>query len=939
MNISGLLVDDLVEPHDIGLRPSFSWRMEGDRPGAAQSAYRIKVWNPAFPEIALLWDSGVVEDPHSVDIPYVGAPLAEATRYAWSVEVRDEIAEWLPAATGTFSTGFFGTASWQGSIWISAADYPENSLATATFAKRFRNAKPISEAWWCCTGLGVFEARVNGVPYAPDAFLKPGFTSSTKTKFSFCRDITALLRCGAGEENELSADLSTGWWCDEIMRGFEGRRPAFRAVLVLRHPDGTETRVATGTDWLAACDVGAITAASIYYGEDFDARLSCAATEPLRFAPAVENTEFQGDIVPMEGPPVCLREDLAMIPVAAWVWQEVTGADADHYGTVVKLRSPLSTRHSSLVTRHSSLSTGDGSRAAIASGETLVLDFGQNCAAVPEFVFRAARGTTLSAHPAEMLNDGNGAKSRGCDGPEGAAYLANYRIARATARYTFAGNGVERYRPSFTFFGGRYLTIAADGPVEITSVRWIPVCSIPAESETSAFDCGEPTLNRFALNALWGQRSNYLSVPTDCPQRDERCGWTADTLVFAKAACYNADVRGFLRKWLHDLRDAQRDDGAYPGAAPLASHGARFHQFGWGDAGILVPHLLWRHYGDRRAVEEHWGSMVRFMELVDGMEYASPEALDHQWADWLSCEEYETKSGKAYVTGKNNTPPVKPEALLLWRYLGTCHWLLDAEAMADMAGALPPSPLGGAGGNAPRPFAAMAARARAALRERFTDPADGMLPSVFRSMQTPALFALRLGILDPEPARRTREALLANIREHGFRVQTGFLGTAILMDTLCDVCGAPEVAYSLMLNHGFPGWLYSVDQGATTVWERWNSYTRADGLGDVAMNSFNHYAYGAVFAWMMRTMAGIREDPAEPGFRRFILAPVPDRRLGGLSARYRSPYGTIESAWRYGEDGACRYDFTLPPNTEAVLRIPGLPDKVFFPGSHTVAID
>lgn len=914
--IVGLLVDDLSTPSDIGASPTFSWRMESARPGAAQSAYRIRVFRSSHSAAAagptLVWDSGAVESQLSVDVPFAGAPLLDAMRYSWSVSVRDERGEWLPPAESSFSTGLFSPDAWNGSIWISAADATANAKATSSFAKTIRNPKRVAEAWWCCTGLGVFEASVNGSPFAPEALLKPGFTTAAKTKYSFCREVTRFLEIGEGEENTLSADVSTGWWNDEIMQGFGGEVSAFRAVLILRHGDGTETRIGTGTDWRTSVAASPVTAASIFYGEDFDARLAMpnARTEQSKCemeSPAIENTEFRGAILPMQGPVIGLREDIAIVPVSAYAWRGVTGADDEHYGKVVKLREGIS---------------------SLSAGETLVIDFGQNCAAVPEFSFSAAAGTTLSAHPAEMLNDGNGAKSRGCDGPEGSAYVENYRSARATARYTFSGNGVETYRPSFTFFGGRYLTVTADGPVEILSVRWIPVCSIPAGAETASFVSADATLNRFVQNVLWGQRSNYLSVPTDCPQRDERCGWTADTHVFTKAACYNADVRGFLRKWLRDLRDSQRADGAFPGAAPLASHGARFHQLGWGDAGVLVPWILWRHFGDRAAIEENWDAMVRFTALIADMKYASPEAVDHQWADWLSREAFETKSGRAYVTGKNNTPPVKPEALRLWRYLGGCYWIMDADAMADMAAAT------GRDADAPR-YRAMAAEARDYMRAEFVSPEDGLLPHVFRDMQTPALFALKLGFLDEAPARAARDALVANIRDHGFLVQTGFLGTFILMDTLVEVADAPETAYSMILNRGFPSWLYSVDQGATTIWERWNSYTKADGLGDVAMNSFNHYAYGAVFGWMMGTMAGIREDPSDPGFRHFVLAPIPDKRLGSVAATYRSPYGTIESAWRYGGD-RLTFDFTIPANTSATVKLPGLAPQEFASGRHTL---
>ncbi len=803
---------------------------------------------------------------------------------------------------------------WNDSIWISAADSavrpeglnpyhdrPEAEDGTACFTKTVTNPKPIAEAWWCVTGLGVFTVSVNGVEVGEEDFLKPGFTHFAKTKYAFCYDVTPLMRTCAGEANDFCGYVSAGWWRDKIVL-FRGKRSAFRAVLLLRHPDGTETRIGTDTTWLASGAAGPVTHAAIFDGEDYDAR---RRSKKEAYAAAIENTEFNGEILPMAGPPIRLRHDLAMEPVAAYVWQGVEGADEDHFGRVIKARDGFS---------------------HLSAGETCIIDFGQNCAAVPEFVFSAERGVTLTALPAEMLNDGNGDKARHCDGPGGSAYYAEYRKARTRARYTFAGTGDETYRPRFTFFGGRYLSVTADGPVAIRRARWIPVSSIAAEAETGFLETGDTSINRFIKNVLWGQRSNYLSIPTDCPQRAERLGWTADTQIFAKAACYNADVRDFLRKWMRDMRDSQRPDGGFPGVAPVGMIGANEHQFGWADAGIIVPYTVWRHFGDVEIVRENWEAMTRYVALVEEMKFDSPQAREHQWADWLSLEKLETASGRAYVSGIKNVPPVKEDALVLWRYFGACYWLQDARLMAEMAKV---------SGDGAVDYRAMANRALSYIRTNFVDPSDGMLIPLFRDMQTPALFALKLGILDEGPARVTRDALLANIRDHGSCLQTGFLGTAMILDVLTDQCDAIDVAYTLLLQHGFPSWLYSVDQGATTVWESWDAYTVAHGFSS-GLRSFNHYAYGAIVAWMYRTVAGIREDPEEGGFRHFVLAPHPDPRMGHCSAHYRSPCGEIESSWRYDSEGKWIWRFAVPANTTATVIVPGESPSDFSAGRHEI---
>ena len=918
--VTGLTVNHLSAPANVAAQPSFAWKMSSGRTGASQTAYRIVV-REGCPEGPVAWDSGVVETDVSVGVKYAGAPLKSATRYFWSVEVCNEQGRWIDADRSMFETGLIAKDDWSGSQWISAVGSKvrtdpvehgkgsqEAEDGTSCFVKAVPNGKAVKEAFWTVTGLGVFEAYVNGKPVSrlcrctgrtSRDFLKPGFTHFGKTKHSFTYDVTHLMRTGVADSNFFAAQVSAGWWRDKIVN-FAGRKSAFRAQLILRHEDGTETRVGTDTSWLSAV-AGPVLRAAIFDGEDYDARIGSgwmAESAPAGFTASELNTEFKGDIFPMEGAPVALREDLALAPAEMYVWKGVDGVKKDELGTVKKLRFYK-----------------DGDIVELDAGETLIVDFAQNAAAVPEFAFSAASGTTLTMRPAEMLNDGNGAKSRGCDGPEGSIYDTNYRKARTTLNYTFAGGGVERYHPEFTFFGYRYVSITTTGRTRIAKIRSIPVTSIRKSTETGHLETGVADVNRLVSNVLWGQYSNYLSVPTDCPQRNERLGWTADTQVFAHAGSFNADTYGFFLKWMRDMRDTQHDDGSYTGVAPLAQYGGNAHQLGWADAGVIVPYVMWRQFGDTRIIDENWDSMKRYVALVEKVKYTSKQATEHQWADWLSYEKLESCSGAAYEKGPDGKRRTRPDALKYWQYLGCSYWLWDARMMAEMAAA------SGRDAEA-KGYREMADRALAFLRGKFIDKADGMLIPLFRDMQTPALFALKLGLLEsPQAIRATKSALLKNIKDHGDCLQTGFLGTSILMDTLTYDVGAPDVAYTLLLQHKNPSWLYSVDQGATTIWERWNSYVKATGFGPSGMNSFNHYAYGAVLAWMYGTMAGIRADDAG-GFKRFTLAPIPDRRMGRVDASYDSPYGVIRSAWEYGENGRWTWDFTIPANTSATVKLP-----------------
>ena len=773
-----------------------------------------------------------------------------------------------------------------GAVWISvpsapvvaSADYAKCQRAadgTSWFATTITNDAQVASAVWTTSGLGVYEAYVNGGRVGTE-FLKPGFTDYAKTKYAFAHDVTALLKREAGAVNHLVAEVSSGWWRDKIV-GFAGKKSAFRGELAVTYADGTRRTFGTNPETWRCGIAGPVTHAGIYDGEEYDARI----TRPLKgeglFERPEANTEFSGEILPSPGAEVWLRHDLAMT------------------------RGPY----------------------ALKKGETLVVDFGQNCAAVPAFRFRASRGTVLTALPGEMINDADKGV-RGCDGPKGSVFRANLRTPRDGMRvvYTFAGGGTETYMPRFTFFGYRYISLAATDDVTIESIASVPVTSITRAMETGSFETGDASVNRLVANVYWGQLSNYLSIPTDCPQRSERGGWTADTQVFVEAGAYNADTYAFLAKWLRDLRDSQDPRGGFRGAAPVSISGGVYTRIGWADAGVIVPYRLWRHFGDTRVVRENWAAMEKFVARIAATKYRTaelPEAGDFQWADWLSLTRYEGRPSRPEnsafdrVTGpdgrRRNVP--KAEARRWWDYLGGCHWLWDAEMMAEMARAI--------GADAAR-YAAMAAEARAYLAATFVS-ADGRLDPTFDGMQTAMLFALRLNLVDGAAKARVCEDLRASIASCGGTLHTGFLGTSIALDTLTEN-GMADLATDLLLNHRFPGWLYSVDQGATTIWERWDGYVKERGFGPAAVNSYNHYAYGCVLAWMYKSLAGIAADPKNPGFRNIIMAPKPDKRLGFVKAEYKSAAGLIKSHWRC-EGDTWVWEFTIPKGATADVTLPG----------------
>ena len=763
----------------------------------------------------------------------------------------------------------------------------------AAFAKRMRNAKSVARVVADVSALGCFEFYVNGKLVSVSEgenrrdYLRPGASDCQKRRFYLTYDITSLWSSEAEQENTVSAFVARSWFSD-FLGGRVDVKPAFGARIKLSYADGTSEIVKTDTSWEASFDAPFLRA-GIYFGEVYDARVCHDAAKCAGDGRCEINSEFKGVVSPHEGPGISLRRDLAMVPGAAYSYRGVVGAADDAFGRVAEIRR-----------------WDGGSAFAMEPGERLVVDFGQNAAAVPEIVATAEKGVTLCFKGAEMLNDSNGEKSRGNDGPGGSVYRANLRKLKddgALVKYIFAGKGIERYVPSFTFMGYRYAEISATGPVVLHEVKSIPVTSVAKSMERGRVTTGNAAVNKLVSNVRWGMYSNYLSVPTDCPQRDERLGWTGDARVFAPAAFRVADVCSFMAKYMTDMRDAQDERGRFPSFAPRQYWMGAYGRFGWADAGIAIPWTTWRMSGDTSIVDVNWDSMSRFADFQANTRYKTKLSADGaaQYGDWLSFEDLEKGSKEQFVC---------------WEYLAGCHWLRNARMMADMANAT------GRIDDSER-FVRMADEARKSLKDEFFKD-GGSLPVFLRDMQTPQLFALYLGLYDDQRVKDDAVRRLSrNIASHGGCLQTGFLGTAIILDALTYGAGRPDLAYSLLLQRAYPSWLYSVDNGATTIWERWNSYTKDKGFGPVGMNSFNHYAYGAVLDWIYGTAAGIRPGK-DGGFDgRFTLAPIPDERLGSMHAEYRTKSGVILSDWRY-EGGSCHWHFEVPEGSVATVTFNGV---------------
>jgi len=505
---------------------------------------------------------------------------------------------------------------------------------------------------------------------------------------------------------------------------------------------------------------------------------------------------------------------------------------------------------------------------------TTIVDMGQNMVGRVRVKLSGECGTIVRLRFAEVLQ------------PDGTLYVQNLRGARQTDEYIMRGEGVEEYEPLFAFHGFRYVEVSGySGPFDSGSI-----VGRVMESETEqigTMETGSLMVNQLIKNIDWGQRGNFLSVPTDCPQRDERLGWLGDAQVFVRTAAYNRDVAPFFIKWMADVRDAQTAMGSFPNVAPLLvmdGDGAP----AWGDAGVIVPWTIYLMYGDRSILEASYDSIAKWLKYI---EEGNPDLIwrersSYNFSDWLSIEA--------------QTPA---------DVLSTAYFAYDALLASRIAGIL------GKTEDAQR-FHTLFTRIRAAFNREFVSP-DGVVTG---ETQTCYLLALQMDLLSEQHRHLAARYLVEDIERCGWHLSTGFVGVGYLCPVLSRI-GRSDVAYHLLLNETFPSWGYSIKHGATTIWERWDGWTDHNGFQDASMNSFNHYSLGSIGEWLFRCSAGIDVEHDGAGFRSFILKPYPDERIGFMRASYRSPYGTIESSWEV-VNREMNWKIVVPANTTATLHVP-----------------
>ncbi|MFI0350183.1 family 78 glycoside hydrolase catalytic domain [Actinomadura sp. 9N407] len=847
----GLTCEMLHEP--LGLdepSPRLSWKLASEHRGDLQSAYRLTV---ALTEAdldsgRLLWDTGRRDTGDTLLVAYDGPPLESATRYHWRVTVWDARGEQAGQAGSWFETGLLHPDQWQAS-WIARDPHTspvQEPPRDEDRSERTRHLLPCSHLRRAFTldgprpvrarayvsARGLYELRVNGHRVG-DAELAPGWTEYRRRVLYQTYDVGDLLNEG---DNVVGAVLADGWWSGYV--GFDSRRQALHygdapeliVQVLLDFTDGSRWWVLSDGSWRE--HPGPIRYADLLMGQYVDARQELPGWD----RPGYDDGDWN--------PVIVTGDDTAVLQ-----------ASPDQPVRVLQELKAQSVRR-----------LPDG---------RFIVDLGQNMVGRVRLTVRGAHsGQPVRLRHAEILDGGE-------------PYLDNLRTAEVTDTYVAAGEPVEVFEPQFTFHGFRYVEVTGY-PGEL---RPEDVTGRVLHSDTpwtGEFACSDETVDQLHANIRWGQRGNFVSVPTDCPQRDERLGWLADAQVFLPTACRNADVAAFFARWMRDVVDAQHEDGAFGDVVPelcMTREGAP----AWGDGGVIIPWHLYRTYGDRRVLERSYGAMKAW---VDHVRRHNPDLIwrhrvGNHYGDWLQVNAETSRD-----------------------VLATAYFARSAERVAETARVL------GADDDAGH-YEALHTAVRAAFIDAFVDTGQGRVDG---ETQTGYLLALAFGLL-PAPAIPAAVAhLVADIRARGTHLTTGFVGVALLCPVLAEH-GHAGLAYALLHQDEYPSWGYSIRHGATTIWERWDGWTEKHGFQSAAMNSFNHYSLGSVGEWLYGGVAGIRQRPDSVAYRHLLLQPTVGGRLTWARARQETARGTVECGWSLHE-GRLLLQATVPPGADATVTVP-----------------
>lgn len=847
LRVDQLRVEYKTNPVGIDvILPRFSWKLVSSVRNTMQKSYQIQVAkDEKFSKKSTVWSSSEVASDASHLVDYQGSNLQARQRYFWKVKVTDNFGNVAESAVNFFEMGLLGAGDWQAK-WIEPEKpgFDVKKQQPAPLIRKEFVTKPkgkIASARLYVTSRGLNEMYINGQRVGKDV-LSPGWTAYQARIQYFTYNVTNLVQAG---NNAIGAMLGDGWYRGylvwETNRNVWGEKLALLSQLVIKYEDGSEQIIATDETWKANND-GPVRENDLYNGETYDARMEKKGWASVGFNEAAWWNVKVGDypkdnLIAPAGPPVRRTQEIKPLKV---------------------FKTP--------------------------AGET-VFDLGQNLVGWVRLRVQGAAGTKIKVTHAEVLDQ------------KGNFYTANLRSAKCELNYTLKGDSIETYEPHFTFMGFRYVRVEGwPGTPDVDNIMGVVVHSDMPNAGT--FESSKPLINQLQKNIVWGQIGNFVDVPTDCPQRDERLGWTGDAQAFVRTATFNKDVAGFFTKWLRDVAIDQKPNGGVPHVVPDVLQAKNpdgiKSSAGWADVATIAPWTMYQVYGDRRLLETQYESMKKWTEYI--RKNAGAKLLwtnGEHFGDWLS-----------YRGSPQMGEPVTDND-----FIATAFFAHSANLTSKAALII------GKAAEAVE-YGELYNNIKKAFLQEYVAPSGRLVCNT----QTAYVLALHFDLLPENLRPQAVDRLVQDIKNHGNHLTTGFLGTPYLCHVLTRF-GKNDVAYALLNQETYPSWLYPVKMGATTIWERWDGIKPDGSFQDVGMNSYNHYAYGAIGDWMYQNMAGI--DLVDAGFKKFSVAPKPGGGFTSAKGTYESPYGTISSAWEQ-KDGKTLLKVSVPANTKAIIKLPNV---------------
>jgi len=827
-------------------KPTFSWKLPVLENNKSQSAYQIVVASKEdlLPNNADLWNSKKQKSAQSAWLKYGGEVLQSRQNVYWQVKYWNQDGEasaW--SATNHFELGLLNNADWQAQ-WI-GLDTAKDSIRGREdvlihkpqyLRKGFKLSEDVISARLYITAKGVFDVSLNGENVSDDV-MSPGFTTYDKRIETLTYDVTNLIESG---QNTIGVELASGWYSGRLLWGttpWDNKiSPKVLVQLEITMKDGTEEVIISDESWKGTTN-GPLQFAEIYDGEIYNANLEMPNWTTNNFDDKswhkVEVANLNENVKLEPKRHTAVKDKIKLVP------KEITKKDG-----------------------------------------AVIFNLQQNMVGVPLVKVPMKKGDTLKIRFAEMLS------------PDGTFYTKNYRSAHSTDYYIAAQDGEIEYKPKFTFHGFSYVELSGFDASKEPTKDWVTgIVQYSNFDDNGTFTSSHEKLNQLQSNIVWGLRGNFLDIPTDCPQRNERLGWTGDAQVFGPTSMFNADVYKFWASWLQSVREAQLEDGAIPWTVP-DSRGNKISSSGWGDVGTIIPWKIYKRTGDVGFLEDNFEMMKQWVS------YHQKKSHKHisnmmSFSDWL--QPFPESGDNKGDTSRN--------------LIGTAFFAHSAKLTAQTAKVLGKT-------EEQAKYQALYKTVASAFDEKFFDE-TGKVKGVTET-QTSYLLALAFDLLPESKIKNAQSNLLRKLKDADYHLRTGFLGTPLLSRVLDDM-GEVDVVYKLLFNETYPSWFYSINQGATTIWERWNSYSKTEGYNPMSMNSLNHYAYGAIGEWMYERIAGIA--PLEAGYKVIEIAPQVRQPLSSASASLHTPYGKVSSSWEI-IDNDFKLEVVVPPNTSAKVIIP-----------------